>query len=209
MADLSGSHAPLWEAIARKGASRAALDAGATAAGQRIAVPLAGRMYAADLGRRRITAEDPGGESEAGFPEAVVLLSYLAAADGSAPAGAWVSEKGLPLGDVFFRPPHELPSAELAVRFGPDPDGFVRAGEALGGFRVEGGDRAVELRPLPGFPMRILLWLGGAEFPQADVRYLFDRGAARVLRLDAILMLAGIVAKRLLGAADAPGVRPH
>ncbi|MCU0723823.1 MAG: DUF3786 domain-containing protein [Planctomycetes bacterium] len=201
MADLSGSHGPLWEALRAKGARRAALDAGAEESGGRVRVALAGRPYVVDPETRRILGEGAGGPSEAGFAESVVLLSYLAAADGSAPAGEWVSEKGLPLGDVFFRPPHGLPSGELAARFGADPDGLVRAAEALGGRRVAGADRAVEVPALPRVPLRILLWLGDEEFPGADVRFLFDRDATRYLRLDGILMLAAVTAGRLRAGA--------
>jgi hypothetical protein len=203
MPDVSESHGRFWEAIARKGPARAACDAGAEAEGGRILLPLAGIRYSVDPGARTVRREGPEGPTEAGFSESVVLVSHLALADGSPRAGEWVSEKGLDLGDVFFRPPHRLPAGELASRFGPDPEGFLRAARALGGREIRGGDRAAEIPALPRVPLRVLLWLGDEEFPEADARFLFDRSASRNLLPDGILTLVWIVEKRLLEAARA------
>ncbi|MHC4600830.1 MAG: DUF3786 domain-containing protein [Planctomycetota bacterium] len=199
--DLERSHGRFWDDIVSRTVETAAHRAGAEADGPRILVPMVGRRFAVDPGERTVREEDPAeGWKETGFLESVVLLSYLATADGFPASGEWVSEKGLTHGDAYFRPPHEMPTARLAERFGVDPDGFVRAAEALGGEETSQGDRGIEIPALPRVPIRFNLWLGDEEFPDADVRTLFDRNATHYLILDGVLALTNLAVKALLNA---------
>jgi len=204
--DLENSHGRFWDDIASKSTETAALRAGATSDGPKIFVPMLGKRFALDVDGRMVTEEGPDKEwKEVGFLDSVVLISYLATADGFPPTDEWVSEKGLTHGDVYFRPPHILPTAKLAGRFGEDPDGFVRAASALGGKETFQGDRGVEIPALPRVPIRFNLWLGDDEFPDADIRILFDRNATHYLILDGVLALVNLAVKALLVAADEGG----
>ena len=152
--ELEKSHDRFWNDIGSRTAETAARRAGAELDGSRILVPMVGRRFSIDPGERTLLEEDPrDGWKVTGFLESVVLLSYLATADGFPASGEWVSEKGLTHGDVYFRPPHEMPTAGLAERFGGDPDGFVRAAEALGGKETFQGDRGIEIPALPRVPI--------------------------------------------------------
>ncbi|MHC5039765.1 MAG: DUF3786 domain-containing protein [Planctomycetota bacterium] len=206
MTDFSESHNRFWTDILAKGPSTAARRAGAEVDGPRILVPMAGRLFSVDPERREIREKDAEtGWKETGFLESVVLVSYLATADGFPLSGEWVSEKGLALGEMYFRAPHALPTPGLAQRFGSDPDGFVRAAVALGGSETGQGDRGIEVPALPRVPIRLNLWLGDEEFPDPDVRFLFDKNTTHYLILDGVLTLTHIVVKALLGAAENPG----
>jgi len=167
---------------------------------------MAGRLFAVDPGAQLVEVEDASGRwSGAGYLESVVLLTYLATADGFPFSGEWVSEKGLSMGEAYFRPPHHMPTRELATRFGEDPDGFVRASKAIGGVETDMADRGVEVPALPRVPIRFNLWLGDEEFPQADVRTLFDKSASHYLILDGILTLTTIAVRAMIDASESGG----
>lgn len=131
----------------------------------------------------------------------LLMLTYLISAQDALFEGRWVSEHELPGGDLFFRGPHQLPTAELIKRFGKDPDKFLAIGRALGGKRLpEYGDVGLEFQALPRIPVACVLWAEDEEFP-ARVSYLFDPTvAAHFEHLDVILALVGCVAKNILEA---------
>jgi hypothetical protein len=191
--DFAKSHSRFWEEIEAKGADTAARFAGCRLDDGGIVVPLAGREFTVDSHSRTILARDG---SPASFLDAVVLLTYLARADGTPLAQEWVSEKMLPLGDAYFRGPHLIPSSLLLPSFGADEAGFHRALARVEGTVVDYGDFGAEIPALPRVPMRIGIWKADDEFP-AEVRVLFDATANRYLILDGILTLVNIVFKRL------------
>ncbi|MHC4780445.1 MAG: DUF3786 domain-containing protein [Planctomycetota bacterium] len=200
--ELDESHRRYWEDIAERTAAGAARRAGVETQGPRILVPMLGRRFVLDTDSWSVRESDPDrGEVETGFLESIVLISHIATADGIPPAGEWVSEKGLTHGDAYFRPPHQLPTGDLARRFGHDPDGFVKAATALGGRETSQGDRGVEIPALPRVPVRFNLWLGDDEFPDSDIRTLFDRNATHYLILDGILALVDVTVKAMIAAA--------
>jgi hypothetical protein len=202
MADLRKTHARFWEDLRSRGPDAAAARAGARVEDGNILVPMAGRTFAVDPGAQSVEVREPrDGPLRADELEAVVLLTYLATADGFPLTGEWVSERGLTHGDAYFRGPHPLPVRELAKRFGNDPDGFVKAAEALGGRETGDADRGVEIPALPRVPLRFNLWIGDDEFPDADVRALFDRSATHYLILDGVVALVTIAVSALLDAA--------
>jgi hypothetical protein len=203
MPDLSESHGRFWDDMLARGVEASASRAGASVEDGLIMVPMAGRLYSVDPGARAVMARDAGGEwTRADYLEAVVLVTYLATSDGFPLTGEWVSGNALPHGDAYFRPPHHMPTREIEVRFGNDPDGFVRACKAVGGVETDMADRGVELPALPRVPIRFNLWLGDDEFPGAEVRTLFDRSASHYLILDGILTLATITVRAILEAAE-------
>ena len=92
----------------------------------------------------------------------------------------------------FFAGPHELRAAPLLERFGDHPEGFRRAGLALGGHQLEMADAAFRLFPFPRVPLYFLLWTGDDEF-QPRLQVLFDRSIEFVLPADAIWALVNRV----------------
>ncbi len=196
MTGIGVTHAKYWEAIRAKGAGKAAADAGCREAAGAVVVPLAGAEISVHPAARKISGPDG---APAGFLESIVAVTYLAMADGRPLSGQWVSEKMLPLGDVYFRGSHSIPFGIILDRFSCDPDAFRAALGAVGGSPDAFGDFGARIPALPMVPMRVGIWGRDDEFP-AEGRVLFDSTATDYLMLDGILTLAGIVFRRLAGA---------
>jgi len=197
VADKPGPMDVLWqrlkaetpEAVAR----RAAVEF--DAAGQAYLVSLCGQVVRIVPAARRVEG-GPGG-----YEPPLVCVQYLLTAQDEPPAGERVSPRSIPSGDFFFRGPHDFPTERLATAFGDRVEAFCRASEKIGGQPVAAGDAAYEFAALPRVPMTIILWQTDEEFP-ARVQMLVDRGAHRQLPLDALLVLAHVLAKRLIAAAE-------
>lgn len=160
-------------------------------------VPFLNALYLVDLDGERLSelAPDPARPLEEDFQ--ILLLRYLGAPGSAFPTGAEVSEKELPGGATFFQGPHSLQVAPVLERFGSEPEGFVRAGQALGGEDRPGlGDCALRFEVFPGVPVTFVLWLADEEFPPS-LSVLFDRSILRVFELDMIFLLAQVLGRRL------------
>ncbi len=204
MKNLEDSHRAFWNAILKRGPGVVASRAGARADGPRIVLPLAGKTFTVDTETKTVLEGGPGENPlPAGYTEAVVLLTYLETADGFPLTGQWVTERGLPHGDAYFRAPqHALPVRDLADRFGDDPQGLVRAAIALAGKETGEADAGVELPALPRVPVRFNLWRPDEEFPTAEVKTFFDRSAGHYLILDGVQALVAILVRALIEAAE-------
>lgn len=177
------------EAVAR----RAAVEF--DAARQAYLVPLCGQVVRL-LPAARSVEDGPGG-----YEPPLVCVQYLLSAQDEPLAGELVSPRTLPSGDFFFRGPHDFPTERLVLAFGERAEAFRKAAEKIGGRAVAAGDAAYEFAALPRVPMTVILWQTDEEFP-ARVQILLDRGAHRQLPLDALLVLANVLAKRLIAVAE-------
>ncbi|MBW1788108.1 MAG: DUF3786 domain-containing protein [Deltaproteobacteria bacterium] len=153
--------------------------------------------------KERRTTDSHGDPIEDFLSELVILL-YLVGKDAdpgsresSPPPGKAVSPLQLPTGSTFFRGPHVIPTAPLAEGFGDDPEGFLRAGESLGGSAWKQGDASFKLMVLPYVEMHFILYVADDEFP-ANVNILVSETIDRYLSLDGVWGLSNIVVKRLL-----------
>ncbi|MCP3954227.1 MAG: DUF3786 domain-containing protein [Desulfobacterales bacterium] len=99
----------------------------------------------------------------------------------------------------FFQGPHELKTGGLAKKFGEHPEQLLKAGDQLGGNRLQMADAAICLRPLPKIPVYYLLWEADEEFP-AKVSILFDRSIESHLSADAIWGIVSVTTDTLLNA---------
>jgi hypothetical protein len=102
-------------------------------------------------------------------------------------------------GDFFFRGPHAPPRARIEGAFGHAVEQFQAAAAAMGGIAHDLADAAFEFRALPRLPVVIALWAADEEFP-ARARFLLDPTACRQLPLDALWLLLGLLARRLVDA---------
>jgi hypothetical protein len=134
----------------------------------------------------------------------LLLLTYLTQAEETPPSNAWITEKDLPGGSLFFRGPHALPVQPLVRRFGTDREAFRKAAVGLGGTPLEFGDASFGFRVLPRLPAAGILWLGDEEFP-ARFTMMFDRTTDHHLPLDVVLALAHCLGQTLLAQAGPPG----
>lgn len=130
----------------------------------------------------------------------VLLLTYLRNADGTPPAGSWLSFRELPDGGFYHRAFQEYAPDRIAQRLGNDLPGFRCAAEQAGGRREPMGDASYGFQALPHVWLAAVLWEGDEEFP-ASARILFDETCSRYLPTDLLATLGRWLVGRLLKAA--------
>jgi len=187
----------LWERLRAEPPN----DAAARAAADYDAARQAYRVRLLDQELCVVPSEErvEGPDGPTGFQATLVCIQYLLTSRDEALRGEAVDPKSLPYGQFFFRGLHDLPTAKLEAAFGDRLDAFRAAAEAIGGRPLAMGDAAYEFRALPRVPVTVVLWGADEEFP-ARARFLFDKAADRQLPLDALWVLSGVVARRLIAA---------
>jgi len=129
----------------------------------------------------------------------LMVLYYLSKAKDLPLARRWISEKDLPGGETFFRGPHALSVDIVEEKYGDDPQGFIEAGEILGGTAVRFGDKSIAIDVFPRVPIIYILWVKDEEFPtRAGV--LFDANIGSHFTLDIIWIMVNEVSRRLVEA---------
>jgi hypothetical protein len=148
---------------------------------------------------------------ELALTEKILILHYLGwGAEAAGPAapnpGRLVSFQQL-AGASFYEPAYRKRGpARIARRFGQDLTGFARACRALGWTEEELGDAAFGGPVLPALRCVAVLHRGDEEFP-AEANLLFDDRIGRLLPLEDVAVLAGLVATRLGRAGKQPEAR--
>ncbi|MFP4057441.1 MAG: DUF3786 domain-containing protein [Candidatus Brocadiia bacterium] len=186
----------LWQRLRDQQPEDVARRAAVEREGGAYLVPLLDQTLRVTPDEERV--DGPGGP--AGFEPTLVCVQYLLCARDEPLVGELVDPKSLTYGDFFFRGQHELPTDRLTRAFGARAEAFQAAGAAVGGDAREMGDAAFEFRALPRLPVTVVYWAADDEFP-ARAQFLFDRTADRQLPVDALWVLARVVAKRLAAAA--------
>jgi hypothetical protein len=137
---------------------------------------------------------------EADVATCLLLLHYLATADGTPMIDRWIAFRNLPGGlgyDAAFQGRANL---RLARAFGSDAAAFTAASRALGGERLTFGDASFMFRVLPRVWLAVVLYLADDEFP-ANANVLFDGSAGHYLPTEDLAVLGGLLAGRLIHAA--------
>ena len=184
----------LWEELLRMDRGTAAQNAGALLTHRGYLLRFLDTDYEILPEERLI--EPPDG---LGFEFYMVVLNYLIRADAGGLTGRTVTEKELKGGQFFFVGPHELKTKIIIDRFGTDPEGFIAAGQRLGGVATGMGDASIRLMVLPRVPLGFILWRGDEEFG-ASVATTFDSSIERLLPLDCVWSLVTQAAYRLARA---------
>jgi hypothetical protein len=154
--------------------------------------PLGVEVPAEPDGPARFQPDEPA------LTEKILILHYLgwSPAAGQPGAGRLVSFQQL-AGASFYEPAYRKRGpARIARRFGQDVDGFARACRALGWTEEKLGDAAFGGSVLPHLRCVAVLHRGDEEFP-AEANLLFDERVGRLLPLEDVAVLAGLVATRL------------
>lgn len=149
----------------------------------------------------------PGGIVEpanADYPpkhaHSLLMLHYLAHADGHVMADRWATFRELPDGLMYDRAFRARVEPPLLAAFGSRPDLFRSASRALGGSPIDFGDAGFMFSVLPRVRMAVVLHLGDDEFPPA-VRVLYDAAAGHYLPTEDLAVLGGLLVGALLKAA--------
>lgn len=128
-------------------------------------------------------------------------LCYLASAKDVPPTGRLIRPDNMKGGRIFSHGTHVLPLGRLAAKYGPDPQGFLKQAEALGGRAMGFGDASVQLLPMPRIEVTLVLWLPDEEYPgRADL--LFDSTAEVHLPVDVNWSVAMLTLRAMYPALD-------
>ena len=146
--------------------------------GTEFRLKMLGRQYRVPMPEALVY--DPATGAEAGTSTTLVILHYLADADGSPVTHQWIPFRTLPGGNVYEKAFRHQCLDPLVAAFGPDPDAMPAAAEALEGERATMGDISYTFQALPRLPMACVLWRADEE-QDAEVNLLFDAVAPHCL----------------------------
>ncbi|MHB0859341.1 MAG: DUF3786 domain-containing protein [Anaerolineae bacterium] len=130
----------------------------------------------------------------------LLILHYLAQADGHPLEGRWVAFRELPGGlmyDTAFRGRVE---PALVATFASDLGRLGCAAGRLGGRALELGDAAWQIDLFPRLPVAVILYQADDEFP-ASASALFDASAGHYLPTEDLAIAGGMLVGALLRAA--------
>lgn len=132
--------------------------------------------------------------------EALLVLHYLAHADGYPMADRWVAFRELPDALAYGQAFTGRVEPSLVAVFGSDPEAFHRGGRTLGASPLGFGDVSYAFQVLPRVALAVVLYEGDEEFPPA-VNVLFDAAAGHYLPTEDLAILGGIFVGRLIVAS--------
>jgi hypothetical protein len=126
----------------------------------------------------------------------VLLLYYLATADGTALIGNWVSFADLPNGRIYNAAFQGYSGDEIVKTFGVNLPAFKSACLKVGGVPLEVGSASFVIQALPALPMLVTYWLGDEDFP-SSCKILFDSSATHYMPIDGCAITGSMLAKKL------------
>ena len=145
-------------------------------------------------------AQDSEAPGEIPLQEQVLLLHYLLAP--MVPRKeTWITYREIPDASFYFPAFVKRAADPLKKVFGEDARPFARAAKALSGVPIDAGDEAAQFQVLPRIGIQIILWEGDDEFPP-EANILFAENIGELLSPEDIAMLSGMLAYRLMGAAE-------
>ena len=133
----------------------------------------------------------------------MLLLDYVARANGRRPTGRLLGFRELP-GGAFYEKAFRGYTADALIRGLANGEGGLRAAATrLGGAPISMGDAAFTFRVLPHVILAVVWWNGDEEFP-ARTSILFDENAAQALPIDGLATLGRLLCREILRLADSP-----
>ena len=153
------------------------------------AVPFINNVYHVEYPSGRVTLES--GEHASTYL-AIILLHYLATAEGTPLKGQWVSFRHLPGGQIYIDPFNKRAVNPFLKTFGERPEDFQKAAKALGGYELTLSGISMVIPVLPRVPLCFILWPGDEEMP-ASANILFDQAASSYLPTEDYAHLPALV----------------
>ncbi len=129
--------------------------------------------------------------------ERIIILHYLANAQGVPETGELISYQQIPDGWLYYPSFVRRTAGILVKTFSRNPEAFREAGLAIGGKPSSLGKYAVEVLAFPKVKYHFLMWPGDDEF-EAEVKCVFDKNIMEYLPAEDITVLANIIAIRLV-----------
>jgi len=133
--------------------------------------------------------------------EQVLILHYLAGAQGNVLTGKWISYQEIPDGRFYMDAFVRRAKNPLVGTFGSKTE-LLRdlALSAYGASPFDHGDVSVLFHAFPYVPVVFIIWEGDDEFPP-DGNILFDESVSQVLSAEDAAWLAGMAVYPLIGRA--------
>jgi hypothetical protein len=169
-----------------------------TDSGTRATVRYLNQPYEVRLPEAEVTPAS--GAPEIPLREQILILHYLANAGGARPTGRLITYRDLPSGVVYFPTFSKRTTDQLAMRFGRDAAGLVRAAEGAGGRTGDMGDATVIIDVFPRVPITLVLWAGDDEFP-ARMNVLFDANITDYMEPEDVTVAYEVLTWRLIRSA--------
>ncbi len=126
----------------------------------------------------------------------ILILHYLATAEGVPVQQKPISFKELPGGAIYIGPFTNRAIRPLVSVFGDNPAELLEVGRELGGTKTDLGDVSVRIDAFPHVPVTLVLWQGDEEFPPSG-NILFDVSASHYLPTEDYAVLASLVVYEL------------
>ncbi len=142
-----------------------------------IILPFVDQEYSVEHPSGRIT--DQNGKPASQYL-AIIILHYLATADGTPLTGRWIAYRHLPGGDIYIEPFKKRAVNPFLKTFGDRPEQFRRAAAAIGGFETSMSGISMVIPVLPRVPICFVLWPGDEEI-SGSANILFDEAAPSYL----------------------------
>ncbi len=191
--------------LGAKGIEDAARKAGCAVREGEVLVPLLDRTFRVSNGG--LEARDAVSGAPAAMIEHILMVHYLAAADGSDVSREETSFREIPGGafyDSVFRAHSVVP---LASRFRNDGAAFEKACLAIGAERLVRGGYAMRFLALPRVPVTCTYWPGEDEMP-AGAGIVFSKSVSSYLPAEDVAVLGEYIAHRIIACAGKTGGEP-
>lgn len=137
-------------------------------------------------------------EGEVPVVNKILILHYLANANGTPMQDKYISFKELPDGAIYIEPFTNRAIRPMLKYFAERQEKFVELVHLIGGKKQTLGDTSVTVWPFPRVPITYVIWSGDDEFP-ASGNILFDASAPGYLPTEDYAMLSGMVLHHLAG----------
>lgn len=154
------------------------------------------------IGREPISVEHLDQSPEIPIAEKALILHYLVNADGSEPAGEWVTFREVPSGEFYWSAFVKRAKSPLVGFFGERPQLLLDLAPRVGGLPAEGhaGDAAVIVRAFPRVAFMLQLWAGDEEFPP-EGNVLMDPTISNYLSTEDVALAAGLPIYKMMAMA--------
>ncbi len=203
--DYAAALALAADQLKSKDPRRTAQDAGATFDGRALRLAFLGQEHAVTLepfAVRALAAPD----KEVPLTDQVLLVHYLAQANGRGLQNKWIAFREIPGADAYHPVFYKRAAAPLLAAFGHKPELLAEVAADLPCKPGDTGDASIIVQALPHVPLMMVLWRGDEEFPP-EAAILFDGSLPGYLTAEDAAWLAGRVVYPLAAKARALGGR--
>lgn len=142
--------------------------------------------------------ERAGSSTEVPISVKILILHYLATANGAPLQNKWISFKELPDGVIYNGPFTNRAINPMLKIFAERQAEFVELALKLGGRQETLGDTSMTIDVLPNVPITYVMWSADDEFP-ASGNILFDGSASCYLPTEDYALLSSLVIYHMAG----------